>query len=392
MNSFGLNSAAVNGTASRVVLGAASFAAGGTLTADATRTQYGGAAAIGGLAPKDAAGVRTAMGEALFRPEFYASAEWVLATTAGAVSYAIFTARAAHTEVLWSATFVSNAKGAIIRPGAAIATAAFVPSADPLVTIGYAATCQSTFSLYAEAGVRRSGQSTTERDGHASGASTFTLTAAAVRTAMGVAATVASFNATTDSLKIHAGAATMASALVVFAAGSSDGCRAEFTSAFSALPTLTQPGQADFVARLICSATPTVTIQGAAEPLLIEFGCVADGRLALQGAGEFASTGVLSADSRLALQGRATMVGLAHLAPVPGVYRMAEASANLTSSLVADGVRIRMGQATAALSFVASAEPVTNAAIPAPVSRTAYVPRSIRSARIPSELRTMRAP
>ncbi|WP_157778893.1 hypothetical protein [Massilia violaceinigra] len=391
MNSFGLNSAAVNGSASRVVLGAALFAAGGTLTADATRTQYGGAVAMGGLAPKHAAGVRIAMGEALFRPEFYGSAEWVLATTASAVCYSAFTARAAHTEVLCSASFVFTASGTIIRPGVATATAAFVSGADPLVTIGYAATCVSTFSLYAEAGVRRNGQSTTERDGYASGASAFTVTAAALRTAMGVAATVASFNATTDSVKIHAGAATMASALTVFAAGSSDGCRAEFTSSFSAQPTLTQPGQADFAAWLVCSVTPTVTIQGAAKPVLIEFGGVADGRLALQGACEFYSTGTLAAYSRLALQGGAILAGVGQLVPMPWAYRMAEAPAYFTGYLLADGVRICMGEATASLSFGAHAEPATNAAVAAPPNRTMLLPREIRSARISTELRTMRA-
>ncbi|MDQ1817237.1 hypothetical protein RBA41_28425 [Massilia sp. CCM 9210] len=391
MNSFGLNSAAVNGNATRVVLGAALFAAAGSLTANATRTQFAGAVATGGSAGKGAGGVRIAMGAALIRPEFYASAEWVLATTAGATSYASLTARAAHTEALCSTTFGFVAGGTIIRPGVAAGAATFITSADPLVTIGYAATGVSTFSLYAEAGVRRNGQSTTEREGRASAIFGLTANAAALRTAMGVAATVASFNASTDSVKIHGGGATMVSSLGVLAAGSSDGCRVEFTSSLSAQPTLTQPGQAEFTSSLQIAAVPMVTIEGAAQPVLFESGCTADGRLALQGAANFRCTATLYAQGRLALQGVATLAGLACLTSAPGAYRMGEAPAYLTSALLADGVRIRMGAATALMAFAVHAEPATNAAVPAPARRTTRVQRVIRSARIPTDLRTMRA-
>ncbi|MDQ1817304.1 hypothetical protein RBA41_28760 [Massilia sp. CCM 9210] len=391
MNSFGLNSAAVNGSASRAVFGEALFSATGSLAADATRTQYGGAVATGWAAGEDAGGVRMAMGAAMVRPEFYASAEWVLATTAGAISYAVLTARAAHTEVLFTAAFGFAAGGTTIRPGVAGAAAAFTAHADPLVTIGYAATGISTLSVYAEASVKRSGQGTTERDGYASATSGLTVIATAMRTAMGVAATLASFSASTDSVKIHAGGAIMASTLGILAVGSSDGCRAEFTSSLSAQPTLTHPGQADFASGLRATAVPTVTIQGEAQLVLIVSGCTADARLALQGAADFLLAGTLSADSRLALQGAATMAGLAHLAPAPWVYRMAEAPAYLAGSLIADGVRICMGEAKASMVFGANAEPATNAAVAAPSSRTMHITREIRSTRTPFERRTMRA-
>ncbi|MFB9244943.1 hypothetical protein [Massilia antarctica] len=391
MNSFGINSAAVNGSASRVVPGEALFSASGALAADATRTQYGGAVVTGRVTGKDAGALRIAMGAALVRPEFYASAEWVLATTAGATSYSALTARAAHTEVLCTATVDVTASGTIIRPGVAAGTAAFTARADPLVTIGYAATGIGTLSVYVEAGVRRNGQGTTERDGYASATSGLTATAAATRTALAVAATFASFSASTDSVKIHAGSAIMASTLGILAVGSSDGCRAEFTSSLSAQPTLIQPAQADFASGLRAMATPTVTIQGEAQLVLIASGCTADARLALQGGADFPMAGTLSADCRLALQGAAVMAGLAHLAPAPWAYRMADAPAYLAGSLIADGVRICMGQAMGAMVFGAYAEPATNAAVAAPASRTMHIPREIRSARTPFERRTMRA-
>ena len=182
MNNHGINSAALNGSAVRMIAGAALLAVVMTASANPTRTQFATAQPV--LSAKVVANaLRVANARARVTITSDGSAQWVIATSAAVSITVTSTARATYTAA-WSAARISaKVAGFITRPGEAMARSAISLTADPTVTLGYSSDIRVTSWASADPSVQRLGEPTWSRDGYARIESAVTVTATADRTA-----------------------------------------------------------------------------------------------------------------------------------------------------------------------------------------------------------------
>jgi hypothetical protein len=377
VNFFGINSAPVNGSAFVVVLGAALIAGSSGAQAVPTNTTPGAANTVTVTANVTATGVRNVFGGGQSSTVSTSIAQWVLATTASAGIRVTAEARATNTDAYGIATSSGAATGTKVLPGAASGSAYSGATASGDRTAGTPALAIVTAWTAADASVKRSGQTTTERDGYAFVPMTAIVTAGGEKTTLGTAIGNAYVTATADATKIHGGQAAVVCSLTITATGANDTAVASTTSTVTAKPTLTMFSAA--TASSTAVVPPVDSVVSRSGGMCVATGTsvmTAGGRLALQGAGATSFASSATANGRLALQGAARPTASSAATAYANVTRFAESrSALVATSLTAAGI---------------VADAIANPATPAPFNRTMRVAAESRAMRVAYENRTMR--
>lgn len=395
MNSFGLNSAALNAGVANYVLGAALLVAAGSINATPTRTTYADQIAVATTAQITANPLRTANGIAVpVQTVFSPYADGVIAITASAAGEASSGLSARYTDAYAPAAWSGSATGQIIRPGTG--STSFSLSASVLavrIAMLEATSVASAGGSYADASVRRSGQGTTERDGYVKPFGTVAgFTAGGVRTALAVASIEGAGDlVAADSIKSHGGRATVSAKMTVSALPASDVAYSPLIATFTARARHTHAARASIAVKLGTSAIPQLGTQGRAQPVETVSDFIADGRLAHRSTADLGARLSIVANCRLAEQGRGTSYASFGTDAAPWIYRAASASTDLAGAFSAIGTRTCFGAATAESEIGLTAIGIANPATPAPSSRTMRIQASSRLMSIPYQNRTMRA-
>jgi len=394
MNSFGLNSAALNAGVNASVLGAALLAAVGTLTAAPLRTALlPDPVVISSGAQLDALGVRMCLGAAKTAAATALSADGVIAITSSAESRATSKMTARYTDVYATIGSSFAVDGTRVLIGAAASAGTSAMTAEGQRTAYFFTYLPAASAGSADGSVKRSGQATTDRDGYVAPINATTgFSANGLRTANGLADMgIAGSFIPADALKTHGGRARLGVSSNLDALASTDGAFSRWGSNFTATPLHTHNAGAQLVARTTLDVPPIATTQAFITRVTTVIDFFADGRLALRGAASPASMSRFTSAERLAQLGSASAVTQNDLLAAPWVYRPAFADIPASGWLTASGTRAASGQAVLAVTVGFTADPIANPGTLAPASRSVRVPADPRSMRIPYENRTMRA-
>lgn len=390
MNRFGFNSAAINGTAIRVIAGAAIVLTSFSAQSTGIRTQYGDAQATS-QAKLVSSGTRIQTGEAGAVASLSASAKWALLTLAEAKVNVGLVVNAANTEAYTGITTQISATGTAIRNAAAVSLALASASANGLATIGYAANVVLSSDGLADASVKPSGSTSWYRDGYAKPVSIQGLVSAtSLRTALASASALSVSSLTADAVRIQGGAASCTLKLYAEATGASDTAWCSLVTQISATGLITRFGTANCQINSYASTSDTVIRPGQAETITSALTLLADGRLAQRGDAHVLLNSNGLAEGRLALIAGTTIQARFTVIADGVVYKVGAAS--LASSLVtaADAYIIRLGEAKAGASLIASADGATNLQARASTERTMELPFDDRGMAVPFEDRSIR--
>lgn len=388
MDDHGINSAALNGSAVRMIAGAALMAVLTSVTALPTCTQYAGAQSTV-VSALSATAVRLAMAQAAITVQSDGKAEWVIATGAAAAISGTSSLRAQYTDVLSASTLAVSAAGTIIRPGAATAVSLFGLTAAPSVTVGYASNINVTSSGFADASVKLSGQSAWQRDGYSTITVNSSIAGNGLRTAMAAAAPTVTSTAGANAVLTQGGAASIEVKFTTLAVGSTDFAICNIVSTMTAAPTVTQFGGANVVGKFDVTATATNTQQGATDVAQINLSVTAAPRLALLGAAAVNASSAMQADARLGILATAPISCTGSLQAAGVTFRPGSALFAVSSDMTARYQILKFGEAAIAVHSALFADPITNPTVPAPAERTAYVAADDRSMAVMGESRLM---
>ena len=370
MSLYGFNRSTLNGAVSGIITGAALVTAVSGFVVDGTRVVLPDTT-VNATSTTVATSLRTAQGDGGF-----------ISTSAGTAWPALLQLQTADIVVTsqlhatptdaWALSACSLAgEGFITQPGGGVAITLSEGIVTPLVTAGFASNIGVVSLTSADASVKRTGQSTIDRDGYTQAlAGVGVLTAYALKTAMGYANMVVTSSANTDSVKIHGGNAVIAGELIVQAVASTDSARTVITSGLTAVGLLTQHSSVEAVFTGFLEAGPTLTTY--AEPVIAtgQSTLTAAGRKALLGQSNLLGETTASASGTRVLLGTSTIVG-------------ATTGSALWTILVA-------GQASSTFSSGMTAFGFTNAEAPDPSERTMYRPFVDRTMYRPFNDRDMR--
>lgn len=390
MNVFGLNSATLNGSTYAVVFGAALALAGASIQAAPTNTRPGATPIVSVTATVQASGVRNVLPSALASALSTGSGEGVYATTSSALGVSTGTLRATATAALALPKATNTAAGTIIRPGAATGPSTSSGTATGLLIAGHRVEHLIGVRIYADPSVKRSGQTTTERDGFAIADQVVTVTALAERLPRGYVDHTTFATATALATQIVGGNAVIECACTITALAAHDVAAAVTYSTGMANPTLYAMADAVASSGAVGNVGSTVTQQGVCNPVVIQSAATAAERLAQRGAALYLTTAGIEAAPRLAILGEARAQLVTDITAFANAYRYAGALADLVQSTYANGTRVCMGEVSLLIGLKARAAGMANPAVPAPFERSMRVARDDRAQRVPPENRTMR--
>ena len=294
MGFYTLNRVAINAGVASFIAGAALLASTSTVEASATRVVLPEASAVL-TSNAQAAATRRIFGVAGFVGGLTGSAFPALLQLQSADIHSSGSFRATYTEA-WANQFSQlESTGTITRPGSGVALSVLSVTAVPLADVGFASTILCTSWAAADASVKRSGQSTTERDGYARQAFSSLLVADGLRTALARSSWGAASSLIADATKTHGGAADLAGKLTITVIASTDKMQSNFLSDMTATAIHIQAGEALVESSGSCYADPIAIIPGYPQEMASLSGVSATGRLAqLAEAGIF-GTGQLTA-------------------------------------------------------------------------------------------------
>lgn len=389
MNFFGLNRAALNGSVTGLIAGAAIAIASSSSAANGTRIVLPSAVAVSS-SDATAKGVRNVFGSGAFvsTASITAFPALLQLTTANIVVTSAL--KASYTNAYAASTGTLQADGYIIRAGGGTASAISTGMATPLVAVGYASNINVMSSATADASVKLSGQTTWQRDGYASVAAASMMVAESLRTALPTAWAGSSSSCTSEGIKMHGGAAQIHCVWTMTAVASSDSALSVASSYATAAATVTQFGSATAYAQSDASADRIVITFGLVEPSVAISSAVADGRLALLGDAEMTGLSNAFAAGRTALRGDATIGVISTTTADGAIHKLADALSVATSDMTAAWQILRFGFADLVGSSAMTATAMTNVEAPDPPSRTVSRPFTGREVRRPYVNREMR--
>lgn len=394
MNFFGLNRAALNGSAVSIIAGAALVSAIVSASADATIIKSGGTTTIAPAITVSATGTRMAGGAALVNAQgSIAPVQWSLVFSASANIYAGASVIATPTATYSATTSSGQASGQITRPGEALSSSSALLSITPLVTVGYAANINSSVSVQADPSVKLNGSSLWQRDGYAQTiATTALVTASPLKTALGYASAYVLSSAIADGIKTHGGAANIVGSCSIQATASIDSATAYCTSNVTANGFVTQfsDATASTVSQVLVSGTNTKQ----AEPLIVECftSAYASGRLAITASASISGLASISEDGRTAQLGECYITPTSFISASGTKILFGASPVYASSSASAVGTIIKSGASLIQPVVTVAALGETNATVRAPTTRTARTPQEIRLMKIPYENRSMKVP
>lgn len=369
MSFYSLNRAAINAGVSSVIAGAALLVSTSAVEASATRVVLPeSSAALGSNA--QATGTRIVLGGGGFVTALSTSAFPALLQLQSADIYSSGSLKATYTDAWASQAFQLDATATVIRPGVAACVGLLSASAVPLVDVGFASNIVGFSEATADASVKRSGQSTTERDGYAKQTIYSGLVGSGLRTALQFANPVGHSTFEVVPTKIHGGEAFLPGVLSITAIASTDSAKAVFYSDMTALGVHTQAGYALAEVSMEVSADPTPIRAGSAEISI--------------------SNGFLLVDGRLAELAEAAVVATSSCVASGTIIKLGGANSLVESFGSADWIILVDGYAAIEAQSLVTASAFTNAEAPDPVGRTMYRPFVDKVMRRPFVDRVMR--
>lgn len=409
MSFYGFNRAALNGGVTGFIAGAALVTAVSGFAADATRVVLPSASptvtssveATGRLALLGAASIeahsstlanggRISFGDGGFIVLSTCTAFPALLQLQTATIVVNSKLQATYTNA-WAASFGQvEATGFITRPGAGVASGSATVTAVPKVEVGFASQIDGVSAATADPSVKRSGQTTIQRDGYAQQTITSGFRASGLRTALGYANPAVTSSCTTDSIKIHGGAANFTSVFEVAVVASTDAALATITSDMTATGLLTQHAQVPMPVLFEITADPMVTIPGQANEMGGTSFMTGAGLLALQAGSALGGTVLVTAEGRLALLGQATQAIDSSLSATGEIYKPGAATFSGLSNMAAQWAILVEASAAIVCPSSMTALAFTNTEAPDPASRTMYRPSLDRVMRRPFTDRAMR--
>lgn len=394
MNSFGLNSSALNAGVANFVLGAALMSAGGSLAATATRTTYVEPVAIATTLNIQADGLRTA--KASVEPvviKLDAFADAVIPVSASAKANLVAQFSATYNDAYSPAKLTATAAATKIQGAAANAPSTLSVTVGAVRSAMLESTGRASLAVFADASVKRAGKTTFEHDAWpAPVTSTVRFTADGVRTALAQAVGTGSLDvAVGEATKIHGASAAMLSTLSIYAVPASDVAHAAMSSRFTGVASHINAAKASATSTLSVSATARAGIPARVAPVATTFDFSASARLAERGAADLRINFGTLAICRLAEQGKATAASTFATEAAPWTYRACSAQGDLAGFATAQATRICLAAATSTTTIRLTAAAIANPSTPAPASRSMRVQAESRLMRIPFENRTMRA-
>lgn len=391
MNFFGVNGAAVNGSAIAAVLSGAFAVVGATAWAGATVIRPVEATTYTIVVSANADGTRVAQGQATATGGALCTAEWSISKDASALVRITAVARAFYSDVTGIATSSGTAIGTHIKAAETLATATATATAKGDRTAGGAAIAVCNYYTDISASVKRSGASTTEREGFVLGSTTAIVTANADKTMLSAVVGGAKSWATGTALQIHGGTAALSIACKVTALGASDTAYATTYSNATAKPTHTQVIEdARATTASNASVSSTIVYRPAAASVSVSLGATTDARIAVLAGSTWAIASAATAQGRLALQGQSFALCENTGYGTATAIRLAFASCEAQSASVATGMRVQFASVSYVVKFDPAVDAISNPSTPAPFSRTMHVPAQDRAMRVPYENREMR--
>ena len=390
MNFSRVNGAVVNGAALVAVLSSALAVGIGTAWAGATIIRPA-QSAYGITVTTQAIGVREVRGTATVMPSVVCSAEWSIAKDAGAMIRVTAVARASYSDVTAVVASSGAANGTLIQGALSKANAASTATAKADRKAGAEAVAVSTFLSDVSTSIKRSGQSTTEREGFVSGITYITVTALGEKTMLSYAVGGATSAGTATSTHQQGGMAVVSINSLATALGASDTAYSTTYTNATAKPTHTQLVE-EAKASTSCSVTvPASRVERPGAALFVTgASATADGRIATLAYATGMASSMGAAAGRLALQGQAFGASTNDGHATSTATRPAAASGVVIAEVIAMGTRTCMGESAYLVKFSPRVDAISNPAIPAPFARTMRVPAEDRAMRVPYENREMR--
>lgn len=395
MNSFGLNSAALNGGISKFVMAGALLAATAAFAADAERITYGIAQPVASVSTFEAEGTRTALSGAQSDASAVITANGVIAITTSARVNVTSSFKAAHTLARAGVSFEGGASAHIIKGGAARFDSSWTATAqaDRTAYALYAEGAATSHFSRADASVQRSGQQTRECDGYTLPATTSAgFAAAGQRIALSFAVfEIAAEAAPGKATQIHGAGARFECALSADALAASDQAYAGGTSDMSAIAAIMHSAVVELSESCSDFAAEAVAMRFATPaPIEARSAFTAEARIAQIGAAAMVGSMHIVAVGRMAELGAASTHFTSGAAAAPWVYRPSAATCGIVWSAQAEGHYLIYADATIEAHTKFSALAIANPTTRAPASRTMRVPAQNRSMRVPYQNRTMR--
>lgn len=372
MNFFGINSASLNGSAVRIISGAAVFAVISSCSAIGTRTHLPDPVIIGASANFSSNAVRNVLPSAAFSVKSTCTANGDILTLVEARVSAKATFNASNTEAHFLSKSSSLSDSVVIRGANALSVCKSSLTANPTVIAGFSGVFSVLSSLTAEPGIKLSGATAWLYDGAARDSSIKAVfTASPLRTAQCYANLEAKSSLSCDSIKTHGASATFAISALVAASASTDFAVFSPKCDMRADASLTSNAVADISQSAIFCAEPNRITYASAEPISMTADFQADMRFGIQASAIFNQSSSVIAD--------ASRVKNGYLTPI------------VTNCVIyATAERLVMSGGTCFASSTFYAFPIINPLSLAPDNRRMAVSQDNRLMRMTGENRTMK--
>lgn len=365
MSLFGYNRASLNGGVSGIIAGAALVVATGTVAAEGVRLVYPSAsvtcvssghsegryalqaaANIVSVSSGNVTGVRQVLGGAGFVTVTEATAFPALLQLQSANIVIGSSLKATPTDAWAYSSGQLTGTGFKTQFGYAHAAGIATVTAEAYAKAGFSSNITVHSSFSADPSIQLSGEVTWQREGYAQGTTSSSVTAEALRTALGYANAESTSYAITDSIKTHGGGAQITSVWETSVIASTDAAFIIGTSGTTAVGLLTAYGSATSEIALNVTADGLVTVY--AEPMELSgvLTAVADARLALLGSSTFTGISDTTAAGRLALLGAANVVAVSAATSSGTRVKDSSAQVDCTSSATAAERLALLGAAT----------------------------------------------
>ncbi len=381
MNFLGFNVAPLNGGVPGMIAGAALVLASCGATADGTRIEQADAILVTPVFTVTPASVRTVYGGSASATVLSSMAQWALLTQASAAISGSLQALATNTDAYVYALSGGVVGPSIVRPGTGNASSVLGVNFAPLVTVGYASNIVLQSQVSADASVQFNGQTTIQRDGYARAITVASLvSASSLRTALPSSAASAISSASTDSIRIQGGSATIASSLNAIGTPSTDSAVSLSFCIAAASARTTHFGDGYATSLSAVSASQTVNTAGYAYPVMPVVAVNADSRLAILSNAFSASALTIVADAIYALQGTAQSVPQTAITCDAVVYKLGASGIACALSVAAVPYMIlRDGAAVVVASSATTASGSLNIEAVDPDARTMHRPYLART-------------
>lgn len=390
MSFYGFNSAAINGGVSAAIAGEMLVEAVSSFGADGTRIRMA-QATFASRSDSLAKGVRNVIAKAAFETGSGLFAQWSILSDARIAMRGVSAFRVTAIGAYMPAASSFAAEPTQILPGAAKMAGAGALNVMPLLTAGGVAAMAGVSTFVADAGIKLSGQSTTQREGRLTIVGAGSLGAQALRTAMGEASFAGTSSFGADHTFVHPGRATIYGYSNFTAIGTTDFANFIGDSDFVARGGIWQYGSMTAQSTSSLDAERTVYTAGELVPYVATSNFVADSRLAIRSSATFSVKSAMKTAERLALQSAAEFIGGSDLLADPNTIIPGDAINWIsTSDLYAQWTVLRQGEASFLSSSDFYAIGKTNADALDPPERTMTRPYSEREMRRPFIDREMR--